>query len=52
MKEGNVVENVKSKVYCLTLHDLNGSEWNLNVVGIDQITTDYSQININEIKNI
>ena len=52
VKVGNVIENIKSKVYHLTLFDLYGTEWNLNVIGLDQITTDYSHVNIKEIANI
>ena len=49
VKVGNTIENIKSKIYYLTLFDLYGTEWYLNVIGLDQITTDHSYVNIREI---
>ena len=52
VKVGNVIEKVQSKLYHLTLVDLYGTEWNLNVCGLDQITTDHKHIDMKEIANI
>ena len=51
-KVGNTVELCQSKCYKLTLVDLYGQEWHIDACGIDEITSDLKEIDMNDISHI
>ncbi|CAL4124712.1 unnamed protein product, partial [Meganyctiphanes norvegica] len=51
-KVGNVVEKCQSMIYNLTLVDFYGKEWHIDACGIDEITSELIEVNMNKISQV
>lgn len=52
IKVGNVVEHQSSKEYCVPLMDKTGKVWNVDVVGIHEISTSIKEVDISRVPQI
>jgi hypothetical protein len=51
-KVGNVTEFVQSKEYILPLTDINGNTWTIKAYGMEEVTTDISNIDISKVARL
>ena len=51
-KVGNVTEFVQSKEYILPLIDINGNTWTIKAYGMEEVTTDISNIDISKVARL
>lgn len=51
-KVGNVTERIESKMYTVPLTDMEGNEWMVEAVGLDELTSEVSEVDMTEMATV